>query len=239
MMIFYLDDTGEGKHVGLVAFGIPATSWKNAYEALSRRRRELSELYHIPFSSELHASEFLGGRGSAGRAVRSFADRLEIFNGMLGLANSINGATLICAFDKDDMQDRLYERLMNRVNRCATDRQSHAIIISDEGKDKRFRALARKLGKHNPIPSQFGKWPTGEAIRNVPNDNILEDIIFRKSDECRFIQLVDFCAYSLLRYEIPHQTRSELTESFKLLEAVRNKQAFSKDPRGMGIVRGR
>lgn len=183
----------------LWAFGIPATSWKAAYESLLQHRRELVAKHRIPLSCELHATEFVGGRGTAGQAVRDWKDRLSIFNGVLEVANDFKGATLISAFDKADHEEWLFERLMTRINNCATTGNDHAIVICDGGKNARFRALARRLGRHNPIPSQFGAWKGGNATKNIPNDAILEDIIFRPSSECRFVQLADFCAYALLR----------------------------------------
>ena len=211
MIIFYMDDTGESDDIGFAALGVPVETWKEAYDALLQSRRALRSQHRIPLSAELHATKFLGGRGTAGQAVPLEQDRLSIFQNTLGLAASIQNATLICAFDKKRNEARLYERLMNRINACAASRGTHALIISDEGKDKRFRALARKLGRHNPIPSQFGSWPDGSQSRNIPNERIIEDVIFRDSSHCRFIQLVDFCAYALLRFERPHSARPELS----------------------------
>ena len=238
MLLFYVDDTGENGHVGFSALGIPATSWKQSYSTLLDFRRKLCAGYGIPLGCELHATEFIGGRGTAGRAIRDWDRRLEVFNGVLDLADGIPGATLVSAFDKSAYEYRLFERLMTRINNCAVNSTCHAIVISDEGKNARFRALARKLGKYNPIPSRFGGWAGIGPTKNIPTDAILEDIIFRPSDGCRFVQLVDFCAYALLRYEIPHATRPALSNSFDRLKTIVNIKAFGKDPRRKGIIRG-
>jgi hypothetical protein len=238
VLLFYVDDTGENGNTGFSALGIPATSWKAAYGSLLDFRRKLCSEHNIPVGCELHATEFIGGRGTAGRALRDWGKRLEVFEKVLDLADGIPGATLVSAFDKAIHEDRLFERLMTRINNCAVNCTCHAIVISDEGKNARFRALARKLGKYNPIPSRFGGWAGAGPTKNIPTDAILEDIIFRPSDGCRFVQLVDFCAYALLRYEIPHATRPALSDSFNRLKTIVNVKAFGKDPRHKGIIRG-
>ena len=238
MFIFYLDDTGENGRVGFAAIGIPSTNWKVSYTSLLNFRRQLAVEHRVPVGCELHATEFIGGRGTAGKTVRNWEDRLTIFRSTLSVADNFRGATLLTAFDSAVHEGRLFERLMNRINSCAAAHNDHAIVISDEGKNARYRALARRLGRHNPIPSRFGAWGGGVIAKNIPNEAILEDIIFRPSEDCRFIQLADFCAYALLRSEIPHPTRPGINDSFDLLEKILNTRAFAKDPRRKGIIRG-
>jgi hypothetical protein len=86
------------------------------------------------------------------KTVRNWDDRLTIFRSTLSLADDFRGATLLTAFDSAIHEGRLFERLMNRINSCAAAHNDHAIVISDEGKNARYRALARRLGRHNPIP---------------------------------------------------------------------------------------
>ena len=51
------------------------------------------------------------------------------------------------------------------------------------------------------------------------------------------IQMADFCAYALLRIGRPHAPFPELSNGFDRLDSILNKRAYSKDPRGMGIIR--
>jgi hypothetical protein len=114
---------------------------------------------------------------------------------------------------------------------------SHAIIVSDEGKD--YTWLLRKMGVYNHIPSKYGSWPQGEMTRNITTEYILEDIFFRDSARSYFIQMADFCAYALLRSEhpIPSKTKYGLDKAFDLLKPICTPQCFGKDPRKLGIVR--
>lgn len=63
----------------------------------------------------------------------------------------------------------------------------------------------------NHIPSNQGVWGSTSSItKNIPTRNIIEDPIFKKSHMSYFIQLVDFCAYALLRMEYPLPSRTAL-----------------------------
>jgi hypothetical protein len=66
---------------------------------------------------------------------------------------------------KDDV--RAFERLANRINTAVGAWGSHALLISDEGKEATYTRLIRKMGVFNPIPSQMGEWPEGTATRNI------------------------------------------------------------------------
>ena len=113
---------------------------------------------------------------------------------------------------------------------------SRAILVCDEGKEAAYTRLRRRMGVYNPIPSRFGTWAdTGEATRNIPIDRIIEDPFFKKSSQSYFIQMVDFCAYALLRRERPLPSKSKygLHEAFDLLSGILVREASRKDPEGI------
>jgi hypothetical protein len=107
-----------------------------------------------------------------------------------------------------------FERLLNRIERTMKKMNQQAIIFSDHGKDNIFKKLRRKMGKINYIPSNqivSSSWlSTGRFQKNIPLDHIIEDIIFKDSMHCCFIQLADACAYSLLRKEKPLASKNKL-----------------------------
>lgn len=110
---------------------------------------------------------------------------------------------------------------------------SHALLISDEGKD--YNRLVRKMGVYNPIPSRF----EGGASRNLVLDRIVDEILYKRSQDSHFIQIADFCAYALLRSErhIPAKNALGLHRSFERLVPLCQKQCFERDPRKLGIIR--
>jgi hypothetical protein len=67
----------------------------------------------------------------------------------------------------------------------------------------------------------------------------LKDPVFKDSAASYFIQLVDFCAYALLRMERPIPTRTSLgyDRMYQLLRPIAFKGANARDTRGLGIIR--
>jgi hypothetical protein len=110
------------------------------------------------------------------------------------------------------------------------------MLVSDEGKD--FTPLIRRMRRSNSIPTVHGSWG-GAVARNKPVDRIVEDIVYRDSKHSTFIQLADLCAFSLLRFErpTPRTVAAGLEAAFRRLDPVVVKQAFTKDPKGLGIIR--
>ncbi len=82
----------------------------------------------------------------------------------------------------------------------------------------------------------MGRWA---YAKNIPLDNILEDIMFRDSAKSYFIQLVDFCAYALFRSEHPlvSKTKYGLDQAFQELHGICIPECFSKDPKKLGVIR--
>jgi hypothetical protein len=132
----------------------------------------------------------------------------------------------------------IFERLMTRINNTMTTWGSNAVIIHDEGKD--FTYLVRRMSIYNPIMSRYGGWPGGKLHKNFPLIRILEDIIFRESEDSYFIQLADFCAFSLFRCEHPIASKAKynLHTSFSELESICTPECFGRDPKHLGIIRG-
>jgi hypothetical protein len=145
------------------------------------------------------------------------------------------GIQLINAAVPKHKEDLAFERLMNRVNVNMSKSGSHAIIITDQGKD--YTKMLRKMRRYNPVQSKYGAWEGGAATKNMILDRILEDIVFRDSKHSLFIQAADFCGYALLRRESPiaSKTALGLQHSFFILERIIVKAAFGADP--YGIIR--
>jgi hypothetical protein len=112
------------------------------------------------------------------------------------------------------------------------------MLLWDEGKDAEHRKLTRRMRVSNPIPSQYGTWDTGTVTKNIRLDRIIEDPVCNKSEQSYFIQLVDFCAYSLLRRERPLQSKSKygLDQAFQHIQPVLFTKASNK---GSGGYRAR
>ncbi|HEY4000530.1 MAG TPA: DUF3800 domain-containing protein [Candidatus Xenobia bacterium] len=240
MFLVYMDDSGDTRTKGFSALMIHETVWRDSFQAIKTFRQHLRETDGIYLKKEFHATEFVGGRGNIAPQVVTKWRRCEIFKETLLMVASLKGIRVFNAFGPASDEYILFERFLNRINRTAEAQKSRALIISDEGKEGEYTRLARRMSVFNPIPSRYGTWvDSGEKTKNITLDRIIEDPFFKKSEKSYFIQMADFCAYALLRREVPLESKNRygLDKAFDLLQPVLFTKAYSKD--AMGIIRGR
>ena len=236
MHVVYIDDSRDEKLCAFSALVIPDNGWLESFGKLKQHRGSLKTTDGIYVSKELHAWKFISGRGKVGDQHVSIDRRCEIFNEVLKLATDLPKASLFNAVFPAKQEERAFEWLLNRINRTMQARSSYALLICDEGKDKVYTRLARRMSVHNHIPSRRGQWEeTGELTKNIPTDRIIEDPVFKDSKRSYFIQMADFCAYALLRRENPLPSKSAygLDKSFELLKPINFKKANGRDPEGI------
>ena len=241
MHLVYIDDSRDESICAFSALVIPADQWRTSFEIVRTFRRDIRNSDGIFVYKELHATEFVAGRGRVAPNVVFKGRRCEIFKETLKMMSCLPDAHLFNAVFSKNQDAIAFERLLNRINRTMKAWNSKAIIFCDEGKDKEYTRLARKMQVNNPIPSQFGGWPSGLPTKNIPLEYILEDPVFKDSKQSYFIQLADFAAYALLRKErpLPSKTKYGLDKAFYLMN---NKDFFvtaatGSDPEKLGIIR--
>lgn len=126
------------------------------------------------------------------------------------------------------------ERIDQRLNIY----KSRAVIFADEGREFEITKALRKMHVFNPIPSQFGGWPTGPT-KNITTERIIEDPVFKRSDRSYLIQMADCVAFALLKSDVPPTpkiARYGIHEMFeKTLRGICYRYAAPRDP--LGIVR--
>ena len=232
MHICYLDDSGDARVRAFSVMSVPVLQWHQCFQHIKAYRSLLKENHGIYVTKELHATEFVGGRGKIALKTISKQDRVAIYNASLSQVARLPGVKLFNAIAPKHAEYTLFERLLNRINRTMEAWDSHALLISDEGKD--YNKLVRKMGVYNPIPSQFGGY-----TRNITLTRIVDEILYKRSQDSHFIQIADFCAYALLRSEVPLPSKDALglNRSFDRLNSLCQTQCFRNDPRGLGIIR--
>jgi hypothetical protein len=237
MHLVYVDDSKDEKSICFSAIIIPAHRWLEAFNYLVAVRREMKRAPGVYTRLELHATDWLGGRGNVAPTTITRTDRVSLFNYFLDRIVELPEVQILNAHSMRANEDELFERLVQRIENNAKKKDSRAIIISDEGKN--YDHLTRKMRRFNYIPSSKGDWGDGSTSKNMPAERILEDIVYRDSKRSYFIQAADFCAYSLLRFEAPTERaiRMGFDQSFMRLEKVLIKQAYRADPRKLGIIR--
>jgi len=233
----YIDDSGDEHTRCFSALLIHESVWKQVQNEVKSFRRELKRSDGMFVTKELHATEFVAGRGRIASGQISKYRRSRIFLDTLAMIAALPKIQMINAVSSRANERYVFERLINRINRAMHEWKSNALIIHDEGKD--YTYLVRRMSVYNPIRSRFGAWPDGKEIKNMPVDRILEDIVFHDSRQSIFIQMADFCAYALFRSEVPLATREKygINAAFSRLEPICIRRAFSKDPRKLGIIR--
>jgi Protein of unknown function (DUF3800) len=237
MQVFYVDDSGDNEVSIFSAVSIPAGKWHEAFDMLLAHRRALRATDGIRVRKELHAWKFVSGRGNVSDRIVPKGRRCQIFRDTLEVATTLPGIGIFNVIGPASQEVRCFERLLNRVNRTVLEWQTGALVICDQGKDHTYTRLRRKMGRHNPIPSRFGAWPSGATTKNIPLDRIVEDLVFRQSDQSLFIQLADFCAYALLRKEQPLASKSKygLDAAFEILSPVLVRECAPRDR--FGVIR--
>jgi len=233
MHLVYVDDSKDEKTCCFSAIIIPAERWNDALDHLIAFRKTINKVSGIYMSLELHATDWLGGRGNVAKRTVPRSERAILFKFALKHIAKIPGCSIINAHGRRSQDELLFERLCNRIQTNMAKCGSRAIIISDEGKS--YDSLVRRMRRFNPIPSKFGR-----GVIAHPLDRIVEDPVYRKSERSLFIQAADFCAFALLRMESPTPAiiRRDLADAFLALKPAIERRAYAKDPRKLGIIRG-
>lgn len=237
MHLVYVDDSKDEKSICFSAIMIPATKWLEAFDHLVAMRRSMKATHGIYTRLELHATDWLGGRGNVAPETVRRSERMALFNYVLDELVKLPNVDIFNAHGPRAKEETLFKYLVQRIQNTVAYRSDQALIISDEGKN--YDHLLRKMRRINYIPSALGGWEDGATSKNMPATNVVEDIVYRDSRRSLFIQAADFCAFSLLRFEspTPKAVAMGFDQSFLRLDSALFKRAFAADPRKLGIIR--
>lgn len=238
MYLMYVDESGDPGHKGatqhfvLSGLVLHESHWLNSFRLIKAMRERLRDSYGIKRSKELHASRTISGRGALFGRRWTIEERLSLMRDVLSTACSMPGATTInvslnkAAFFSDDRRaraamDTAWTYLLQRFHNVITDGHGneHGMVIHDSGHGVEVRKLMRKLRVINMVPSKFG------PARNKPLDRIIEDPVERDSYHAQFVQVCDFLAFALLRYEEPLAKYPGLESLFDVTATIRNREA--------------
>lgn len=171
--------------------------------------------------------------------ARIFHETMDMLAGLPGV-HVISGAWPMASISKQEIHAKAFSRVAERLQRRAVALNGHILRVVDEGKDVELRKVARRSAVYNLVGSRYGAWEDGAPAKNIPNDRLIEDPIFRASITSYFLQLADFIAYALLKSETPATPlvqKYRLHEAYQRLEPILVKVASKQDHRGLGIVR--
>jgi hypothetical protein len=115
MHLVYIDDSRDGKLACFSALAVPAEVWHVTLDRLIAIRRILRETDGVPMRFELHATDWLGGKGYFVRPIRR-PDRVRIYNYILAGITLMPSIQLFNASVPKNKEELAFERLMNRIN---------------------------------------------------------------------------------------------------------------------------
>ena len=244
--IAYIDESYDDTTFVMSALVVPDHSWRPAFTHLQEYRKFLKQKYGIFTSKEFHATDFVAGRGRIAPSVIPKRLRALIFREYLQIHTALPGAAIISGCwskigsSQSEIHARAFARIQERLQRRSVALNSQVIAIVDEGRAAELQKVARRSKIWNPVGSQYGAWEDGAAFKNIPNDRLIEDPVFKPSHQSYFLQSADFIAFALLKSEVPptpNVAKYGLDTAYELLEPICAKAASRKDPRGLGIVR--
>jgi hypothetical protein len=93
----YIDDSGDEKIRCYSALLIHESVWKEGYAMVKEFRRSLKRSDGMFVTKELHATEFVAGRGRVGTQIVPKGRRCELFRNALGMIATLPKITLMNA----------------------------------------------------------------------------------------------------------------------------------------------
>ena len=130
-----MDDSGEDDVRAFSLLTVPVDQWKTCFTGIKEYRRKLRESDGIFIKKELHATKFLSGHGYWSDRRLSLERRCEIYRDCLTNIARLPGVRLFSGIGSKVLEERILERLLNRLNRAMQEWGSYAVCVSDEGKD--------------------------------------------------------------------------------------------------------
>jgi hypothetical protein len=218
------------------AISVPAEKWNEVYQTIRAFRKYLCTNYGISTRKELHARDFVNGRGQFSQVIFK-GIRHAIFREYMEMLASLRNYGVFITNVAVNSYNKAFDRIVNRINTTMKTNNCYSIMIFDSGNEKTIVKTLRKMRVFNAIPSNCGAWDGGSFTKNITIDNLIADASFRDSKSDYFIQTVDFTAYSLLRKEHPTQNiiKYNTETTFNILLPILNTYASRNDD--FGVVR--
>jgi hypothetical protein len=239
MYLIYIDESYDETHFVYSAMFVDAFRWNSYFNHLLEWRREWFEKHQIALDTELHATDFIAGRGQP-HHNRDKVYRAELFYEAIGRIEKIADIKIINAITSDKKRHlKLFEWMLTRINNTLKYNNAFGVLICDEGNENKLTSVVRTMQKENHIPDRLDMYGFNGGKRNMPLERIIEDPLFKTSKSSYFIQMSDFLAFSLLRNEKPisGSTQPRVSCAFEQLDKTLVKVAFRNDPKRKGIIR--
>lgn len=196
--LFYLDDSGA-EDTGYVTYSwveVDITDWRTGLRTWLDWRHAISERYRIPVQAELHATQFIGGRGNPSldeRWNRQPAQRLDVATEALRVVGSTPCLSVGTVYRRTTARRRafhtqrteVYEQLVHLIDgRLITDGDLGILIMDGDGSDPSYVSAHRSL--------------------KLSTRAIIEDPVFQHSHVSQWVQIADLVAWVTYQHLLRH-----------------------------------
>jgi hypothetical protein len=131
--LFYVDESYDSTTFCLSAVGIRHTDWQDCFQRIRQHRLVLKREYGIFLRKEIHAQEFVSGRGRISPETITKHDRSRIFAGLLRLVASLPNVMVIniCleSAGRKNPQIDAWDRLLNRIERTLLEMDRRELLL--------------------------------------------------------------------------------------------------------------
>jgi hypothetical protein len=118
---FYVDESYDDKKFCLSAISIRHSVWKECFDKVRQHRVNLKNDHGIFLRKEIHARDFVAGRGNVSTQTIGKWQRSRIFHDLLQLVATLPEVWIfnVCleTAKYDDPQLKAWDRLLNRIER--------------------------------------------------------------------------------------------------------------------------
>jgi len=211
MYLMYVDESGDSGVVNsptnyfiLTAIVVNELHWKTTLEKLVKLREQLKETKGLKLREEIHSVHFINKPGELKRIKRN--DRLDILKKCIDWINSQEVLSVFSVVvDKtnkcEDVFEIAWNTLITRFEMTMKNKNfpvqngidEKGIILSDNTDGKKLTEIIRKMRHYNPIPNKTDLYSSGYS--NIPLEYVIEDPIFRDSQNSLLHQMNDVAAY--------------------------------------------
>lgn len=130
---FYVDESYDHQKYCLSAISIRHSDWRLCQDAIREHRVSLKRQSGLFIRKEIHATEFVAGRGRVSDQVLGKHQRSRIFNSILGLVGKLPNVYLINVClnvrGRRDPQMDAWDRMVNRIERTMSEAETKEAVI--------------------------------------------------------------------------------------------------------------
>jgi len=191
MRIFFVDDSGDQTIAVLAAISFELSEWHRVLIEWLGWRRWMWKQYRLPTDFELHAQEFISGRGEisyrdSGGVVQKprinsvVGLRKEAYRRSLAQINRQEGVSVLAVAWQGKTLAEAYAWFITRLDELLADLGENAIVVVDGLDDSSYRPAHRQL--------------------DIKTRRIIEDPLMQSSRHSQLIQMADLVAHAAFQH---------------------------------------